>query len=189
MDRILQHATEADLVAGSYLALDTADKTKRLPSNMLIGFNFAILLHSLDSTYPKFDFTAKTLTFGGDTLVLYSKNKGGVKRIASSLNPVVVSFAEDVVGNTSAVKIVYNISTNEVYAAKFDTAINEYEERILATIRTSTKCVSMVGPFYVDGQLFGAVKDVADEVVFTGNVKGINHRGYNTIAPEPRLEI
>ena len=43
---LAETATEADLVAGSFFALDTTDKTKRLPAEIIGGFNIYEIKHN-----------------------------------------------------------------------------------------------------------------------------------------------
>ena len=59
---------------------------------------------------------------------------------------------------------------------------------LIATIRTIPCTVTISCPYMVDGKMYNiSTASKEDQIVATANVKAVNHRGYNSVAPENTL--
>ncbi len=123
--------------------------------------------------YPCVFLEQKKIRIPRDFLMLDSRFSGNYKGTSAAIE---VSWADI---TSSAVIIVYEVSSSTFKAFKFDTALTEDDYIPICTIRQTFGSVISNVPIYVDGKLFGVVDDNSKSFV-----RGINHRGFNRIAPE-----
>ena len=144
--------------------------------------HFATMVCSAGITYPNINTTNRTLTIYYDTLVLLRKSPYYVQ-IA---NNTVVDYSSL---GSGAVKIYFNVETKTFTCRTYNTSPASNEVLICAIRRQygqSATIASMSCPFTIDGKLFGKVDtDIRTfKADYNNNIKSINHRGYNSIAPE-----
>lgn len=100
---------------------------------------------------------------------------------------------------TTAQTLFVNSSTSTLQRICFNPATGEfftrkYNENVLngcyliATVRTTPCIVTISCPYTVDGKMYNvSTASKEDQIVATANVKAVNHRGYNSVAPENTL--
>lgn len=134
------------------------------------------------------DTTAKTISFPSDTLIINNNGSGSAYyALSTGNNNVVCNYSS---AGSSAIKVYYNKSTGALVPVPYTTV--NLDMILVCAIRSSPygsayDNVSINAPYVLDGMLFG--KDLSQFIDATPEyiVKGINHRGYNTAAPENTL--
>lgn len=144
--------------------------------------HFATMICSGGITYPNINTTNRTLTIFYDTLVLLRKSPYYVQLA----NNTVIDYSSL---GSGAVKIYFNVETKTFTYKAYNTAPTSDEVLICAIRRKygySKTIASMSCPFTIDGKLYGKVDtDIRTfKADYNKNIKSINHRGYNSIAPE-----
>lgn len=135
------------------------------------------------------DTTAKTITFPKDIIIM-CEDFTGYTNVAIPTSTV-VSYASL---TTSAQFIIFNRKDKTFTTRAWSNARLLFAfETVIAYFRTTgigypfTMDIGI--PYEVDGKLFGNENVRSDDLwqVNNRNIKAINHRGYNTIAPENTL--
>lgn len=140
----------------------------------------------------KVNTTDKTITFPNDTLLFFHVYN---KKHWVSLQNQVISY--DGFG-TSALKLYYDILEDKLVFSQYSTLLIEGSTNIadkeryvfIGTFRTTSGTLGINIPYEVDGKLFGL--NLENYINFPNNhylqsnknIYGINHRGFNTVAPE-----
>lgn len=131
--------------------------------------------YTVANKYPlQYNSELKTITIYADA-VAFNKNVNGNDSI-TELSTTTIDLSSF---STTAIKIVFNLSTKQFYAKAYNNA-NTPAERFVALIRTTTKQISTTLPYIVDGKPYGI------ELYENSNIKSVNHRGYGD-APENTL--
>lgn len=152
---------------------------------VLIASNGYWFPNCKQNSYPVINTVNKTLTIQYDTLLLL-REEPYYKQLAASAK--VIDFSNV---NSSAIKIYFKISKDAYRAVPYNTKPG-VDEVLICTLRkhtlhgVTTYACSMSCPFLIDGDLYGL--DIGNEKADVNtNINSINHRGYNTIAPENTL--
>lgn len=137
-----------------------------------------VMILAYNGGYPYIDTKNKKLTIPTDTLLMLKS--GDVSVAMSSGADAVIDYSAV---SSSAIKIYFD------YVSKTYTARNYLYEKsatevLICLIRSSANGISasMSCPFYMDGKAFGLYESELNE-----NIRSINHRGFNTVAPENTL--
>lgn len=146
------------------------------------------MIPSLFYGLPQFDTVAKTLTIPRDTLLMFH---GYASRDATyvSTPETIVDFSSIV---STAIKFYFNIDSKTVRATLYN-GLSYDNEVLLCCLRLldgGGGRASMSIPYYINGKLYGFdFNELVDKDLssFNKNVKSVNHRGYNTVAPENTL--
>lgn len=167
----------------TYNSLSIKEATRR--SSFL-----APLITGLVDRYAVIDTNAGTITFPDDTLIIDpcgGLDGNGITYQLSEAKGNTVCKYRDYTGS-SAVKIYYNPETDALEAAQYN-IYNAAQLKLilLATLRVGEKAVAINIPYVVDGLLNGVDYSKWVHDPNTNTVKAINHRGYNTEAPENTL--
>lgn len=166
--------------------VDTGLDTKASKDYITVSSEkFVALLTSSSTLLPSINTENKTLTIYGDTLLLM-RTSPYYKQLSASTTVIDYSSV-----SSSAIKILYNVSTSLFRAVTYNTSLND-NEVLIATIRqanSSKYSIAMACPYYANGKLYGLVEtDIANiKANYNLNVNSINHRGFNTVAPENTL--
>ncbi len=134
------------------------------------------------ANYVTYNSESEILTIPRDTIIVSKRASDGY---------IVLSTVQNIdlsVGGSTAVKVLYDFNTNEFVVKKYSVA-HDSSCGIIAVIRklyqgTGTVGISGTFPYAIDGYKYGL--DGFDSYQ-NSNVKSINHRGYNTVAPENTL--
>lgn len=135
------------------------------------------------------DTTAKTITFPKDTIIMCDDFTGYINAVIST--GTVVSYAPL---TTSGQLIIFNRKDKTFTTRAWtNSRLLHAFETVIAYFRTTEIgypfTMDIGVPYEVDGKLFGNENIRSDDLwqVNNRNIKAINHRGYNTIAPENTL--
>lgn len=155
--------------------------------------SLAVLIPAQYGAYPTINSTARTLTIKADTLLLMRPLGAGLDSATIQLAPNndrTIDFSNI---NSTAIKIYYNTET-DTFVPRVYSAMPTRNEVLIAALRiapgSNSYGASMSCPFYIDGQLFGVDLNVLidkDISALNPNINSVNHRGYNTVAPENTL--
>lgn len=138
--------------------------------------------------YINFDTINRVVTIPRDTVLISNK-------IAKSVNfnsEVTIDFS---VISSTAIKIVYYISTGTFEVLKYNATIeNPSDTIVICAFRTDTNgtfsyAISINAPYSIDGvpyNINATASDITPKVMLNNNIKSVNHRGYGT-APENTL--
>lgn len=128
----------------------------------------------------EFNTSTRTVTIPPDMIIAYRWN--GVQHKEILPKKITLSFA----ATTSLHKIIYNVYT-KTYNSVSHLYNNHTFELTVAWVRfiNKTTYCGITMPYYVDGYLYGISNLPSND--YDCLVKGINHRGYNTVAPENTL--
>lgn len=165
------------------------EKIDKLDVEKSIPLTYTTIIPSIyTNELPSIDTKAKTLYIPGDTVLVDKRLNGTV-----SLAKQTFSFT----ASSSAVCIFYDIKNSTLYSTIYSqcATLNPNDYLLLFTIRTDVYNhgygkVSSTCPVIVDGRLYGVIDiDSANSNVNDNNpyIHSINHRGYNTVAPENTL--
>lgn len=143
-----------------------------------------LIMGSADK-FVEIDTVKGTITFPNDTLLLTNRaGKTAYYGLFENLDNLIATY--DTSG-TSAIIVYFDLNTEKVGTCKYSDRLDS-NKLALASIRTSTGAVSILAPYKVNGKPYNLD---ADSLGFSEatyyNVKGVNHRGYNTEAPENTL--
>ena len=149
----------------------------------------AALIMGSGNAYVEFDGVNKTVTFPNDTLVLNNGTNHYIQ-LATSKNNTVISYADQV---SSALGVYLDVITEQLAIVKYNDYVpNNY--LLLCSFRSNYGNISINAPYKWNGKPYKLDAkelgiEVPDIVDFKTNfnVKSINHRGYNTEAPENTL--
>lgn len=149
----------------------------------------AALIMGAGGNYVEFDSVNKTVAFPNDTLVLNNGTNHYIQ-LATSKGNNVVSYADFA---SSALAIYLDVITEQLAIVKYNDYIPD-NYLLLCSFRTNSGGVSINAPYKWNGKPYKLdaeeldieVPDIADYKT-NFNVKSINHRGYNTEAPENTL--
>ena len=164
-----------------------AESNDSKPASLILGANTL-------PYFPTIDSTSKTITFPDDTIIEVNKlaynNHNSVFYKLNNSNRV-CDFSSL---NTSAIKIFYDIEKNILVADYYYSFKNALRFVLIAELRTNSKMASISVPYVWDEKLFGIdlnpyVNQSMDlfKSKINPNINSVNHRGYNTIAPENTL--
>lgn len=136
-------------------------------------------------SYPIINTTQRTLWMPPDCVFF----KNGFHVIASNSSTIDLTIA-----TSSAKKVYYNYDTNEYEITSYNTYKNPKPRILICVLRLNNSgypnSISINSPYYIDNKLYGLdISEIAYDSIawaFNENVKGVNHRGYNT-APENTL--
>lgn len=151
------------------------------------ALTLAPLIMGHGNNFVLFDSESKTVTFPTDTLIQVNRNNGLTKHYQLNASTgLSVSWVDKA---TSALIVVFDTSEKILRIKTYSETITPNEVAI-ATLRTNGS-VSILAPYKWDGKPFNLnfndyVNTVQPEAV-SYNVKSVNHRGYNPIAPENTL--
>ena len=157
--------TNAELTVRTHITEGKNSFGRFLPSNYR-NWNFLFL-------YPAVFLDKKEIRIPRDFLILDSRFSNNYKATSEEIT---VSYADI---TTSAIIIAYEIKSDTYKAFGYYTDLPQSEYIPLCTIRQTFGTVISDVPIYVDGKLFGVIDDNSKSFV-----RGINHRGFNQIAPE-----
>ncbi|MDD6081839.1 MAG: glycerophosphodiester phosphodiesterase family protein, partial [Oscillospiraceae bacterium] len=147
----------------------------------------------------EFDTKSRTITFPTDTLVLCTDITKGTRRAyyAQINAPKNIVSWNDV--GSSAIRVYFNKSTSDITAVRYDFGqpedisglpyvdFTQDKYELLCAFRTNNGQVSISAPYIYDGMPFGTDISIYNPFEIE-TIKVINHRGYNTIAPENTIE-
>ena len=176
-DANLQIYSAYNLVGYDLLSKDLEEQ---IAKNRL-NDSLATLLPALGN-YPHIDTMAKKLIIPDDTLLLLKNVVGGAFyiRMASGSDAVIdYSFSD-----SSALKFYFNYIDKTYSVKKFDEQCPANSVLVCAlrsNLWGGEPKASMSCPFIIDGKPFGILTNG------NANVISVNHRGFNTIAPENTL--
>ena len=165
------------------------EKIDKLDVEKSIPLTYTTIIPSIyTNELPSIDTKAKTLYIPADTLLIDKRLNGTV-----SLEKQTFSFT----ASSSAVCILYDIKNSTLYSAIYSqcAALNPNNYLLLFAIRTDVYNhgygkVSSTCPVIVDGRLYGVIDIESANSNSNDNnpyIHSINHRGYNTVAPENTL--
>lgn len=143
--------------------------------------SLATILPSLGS-YPHIDTMAKTLTIPDDTMLLLKNAVDGefYVRMASGSDAVIDYSSSD----SSALKFYFNY-VDKTYSVKKYNEVGPANSVLICAFRSNLwggePKASMSCPYIIDGKPFGIL------INDNSYIKSVNHRGFNTIAPENTL--
>ena len=136
-------------------------------------YGYGVMLPSATGAYPEIDMIKKTVFIPSNTLILDNR----LPNKYLSLQATTVSFAD---ATTSALVVYYDITNKAVSIAGYSSSkFRSDDEIVLFTFRKSQNAAWSTTPVFINGELFGIINTSKSSFV-----RGINHRGYNTIAPE-----
>lgn len=175
-------------VATPYVA-NILEKIDKLDVEKSIPLTYTTIIPSIyTNELPSIDTKAKTLYIPADTVLIDKRLNGTV-----SLKKQTFSFT----ASSSAVCILYDIKNSTLYSAIYSqcAALNPNNYLLLFAIRTDVYNlgygkVSSTCPVIVDGRLYGVIDIESANSNSNDNnpyIHSINHRGYNTVAPENTL--
>lgn len=152
---------------------------------------FAALLPPLDAAtnekYPKLSTADKTFTVPYDTLIIDPRLPSNFASLKAENGNNTVSFGDL---TTSAICIYYDIAGGVLVAKPYNETVSTRDYLLLCTIRyRDPKKDTMVYascPVWIDDRL-STDKDSEPIVYENALIKAINHRGYNSEAPENTL--
>lgn len=150
------------------------------------SYNLSLTPMILGDRFVEIDTVKGTVTFPNDTLLMCNKaGKTAYYGLFENKDNVTVSY--DTSGS-SAIIVYYDIDTNKLGTTMYSNRLSK-NKLVLATIRTSRGSVSMLAPYKVNGKPYNLDNETLNlypnDIFY--NVKGVNHRGYNTEAPENTL--
>ena len=138
------------------------------------------------SGYINYNTLTKKLFIPRDTVALYrgisqSSNNQDYKQLNQS---AIVELDLSSI-DSSAISIVYDSSDGQIKALAYSTRLSIYQYYI-AGIRDAglNSTITSLFPWSINGNPYNIVPT---EIIKRGYVMGINHKGYNTIAPENTL--
>lgn len=144
-----------------------------------------MILGSSAENYVSVDTKAHTITFPADTLLMVGGDSGFVLLNGGQAYTVNYSSA-----NSTAVKLYYNTNTGTMFVTRYNDNYYCFYP-LIAVMRvqrydndTIYPSVSIAAPVVIDGKPNG-FSDPSR--VNNALLKNINHRGYNTVAPENTL--
>lgn len=144
---------------------------------------FGAVLPSIANSSPFFriDTKAQTFTIPRDTVLLSDRLKNGWVSTGAytELSVSLSSF-----GYTSAIKIYYDIDTGELAVFPYNRIADRNRYILLCCYRRNLHAFGSC-PVLIDGCLYS--KSSVNSNLTNENVKSINHRGYNSVAPENTL--
>ena len=186
-------------VPTAYVPNGNADKLGVL-SIVPYPLTYATIIPSIQTNeLPIVDTVAKTLYIPADTLICDHRIPTAYKYVALAKQTYTFTSAG------SAVGIFYDIQTGQLVSYKHTGVgtIDTSRYLLLCTVRTDSLGygygkVTSTCPMIVDGRLFGVIDiekanadtpEVGESAVNNSNpfIRSINHRGYNTEAPENTL--
>lgn len=129
--------------------------------------------------YVEFDNVNKTVTFPDNTLVLIA-NESKFVNLADASENTTVYYGEL---GTTAVKVYVDKFTGELIARRYNDIVLT-QHVLLCSFRTTNGAVSINAPYTWNGIPYN------NDVILntsTAFVKTVNHRGFNTVAPENTL--
>lgn len=153
-------------------------------------FALGALLPSGVLAYPSISTKNKTFTVGEDTLLINDRIPGGIVSLVSGNGNNTVTWGDEI--TSSAICFYYDISNNVLVARSYTDFSDSDNLVLLATLRNRGNAQAICScPIYVDGKLSTEVTEaynIEDAVKRENtNIKTVNHRGYNTLAPENTL--
>lgn len=144
-----------------------------------------MILGNSAENYVSVDTKTHTITFPADTLLMVGGDSGYVSLNGGQAYTIDYSGA-----NSTAVKLYYNTNTGTMFVTKYSDNYYCFYP-LIAVMRvqrydndTVYPSVSIAAPVVIDGKLNG-YSDPSR--VNNALLKNINHRGYNTVAPENTL--
>ena len=179
---------EKSKAATPYVA-NLLEKIDKLDVEKSIPLTYTTIIPSIyTNELPSIDTKAKTLYIPADTMLIDKRLNGTV-----SLEKQTFSFT----ASSSAVCIFYDIKNSTLYSTVYSqcAALNPNNYLLLFAIRTDIYNhgygkVSSTCPVIVDGRLYGVIDIESANSNSNDNnpyIHSINHRGYNTVAPENTL--
>ena len=169
------YRTYGDVVATVIKENTTAEK---------LGSPFATIIPADSYTYPTIDTTAKTLTIQNGTIIIDRRLPSGY--VAISPNQICDYSSV----SSTAILFTWDIANSAIVAFAYNAVVDLTNYIPLCSLRTSKGLVGSTIPIMVDGQLYGKVNlDYINQGSLwkNDNVRGVNHRGYATVAPENTL--
>ena len=154
-----------------------------------------LILGNNNNKYVEIDTINKTISFPNDTLILlknYLSSSDHTQSYGTLTNNNRICDWSSI--NSGAIKIYYDFENNILVPTAYSSYSYEKENCVLiASIRVQSKMVSINAPYVCDGLFMGVDINqfVNSSELFNSkinsNIKSINHRGYNSIAPENTL--
>ena len=181
-----------EIVGGSYVHIGTYHRYCGVFLNAVNTESFMpatlcalILGDPYTRQYVEFDSVNKTVTFPNDTLILFNASTGSPAYFHKTITQNNVASYADI--TSSALKVYFNSLTEAVEIKAYSAPLNPNTEYLLAVFRTNGS-VSINAPFKWNGKPYNIEVTSAGSVdAIDYNVKAINHRGYNAVAPENTL--
>jgi|GEM_PF-1569486 len=173
---------ENNVVIGTYskwygvslYTMNTQFKRQQTEASLILGAS---------NSFVEFDSVKKTVTFPNDTLILVQGLPHFVQ-LSSEVGNNSISYANM---TSSALSVFYNMYTNKLEVLQYNTP-KQPHQILLCSFRTTCGSVSISVPYKWDGKPFNInLTSETTGTVENANVKSINHRGYNSVAPENTL--
>lgn len=121
------------------------------------------------------------ITFFADTSIFHN-SLSGKRYVLSEAQTVSIS-----IHSSTLQKIIYNTKTGVISNVSYNANIPA-GSILLATLRTIPPTLSITCPYRINGNLYDINTASHDEqITFSANVKAVNHRGFNSVAPENTL--
>lgn len=134
--------------------------------------------------FVEIDTVNGTVTFPNDTLLLTNRaGKNVYYGLFENNNNLTATFDPS---GSSAIIVYYDIDTQSLETCIYSTRLKR-NALVLASIRTKTGSVSILAPYKINGKPYNLDAEALGIGEISYNVKSINHRGYNTEAPENTL--
>ena len=199
-------------IPNKYIRLGTVDLTKSSYIEGILSsqqnaptYLAPLLLGNNNNKYVEIDTVNKTIAFPNDTLVacVYTHENGNLVLNKTLNNANRICDFSNV--NSTAVRIYLDTQENKLVAQSYGDTIDSSSSEtqpnnrlempryiLVACIRTNSKIVSINAPYVCDGLFMGIdINRFTNLALFNSeinkNVNSVNHRGYNTIAPENTL--
>ena len=163
---------------------NTIQKKHPLPLASLILGRYTI-------KYVSFDSISRTVTFPRDTIIVNPNDNNPAYYILNPNSDLVVSYSEQ---KSTAIKLLYDTSDGTCRCVGYNDKHTE-NDILLCSFRDdvtagSDLSVSITVPYTVNGMFMG--RNLDDFVTRTPydvgtSIKSVNHRGYNSVAPENTL--
>lgn len=174
----------ARYIAFSYHTYDDAEATivRKNTAEEQLGSPLAALIPN--GSYPTINTSTKVFTIPDGSVLIDRRLPSGYLVLYSQ------TCDYSSVTSTTAIVFAFDINNGTLAAFAFSAYIDLTQYIPICTLRTNKGIVASSCPIIVDGLFFGQINI---DNIYQGslwvndNVKSVNHRGYNSVAPENTL--